>query len=215
MKTKINIANLRLISLTAYIILGSQITNSQLYAQHQHHPNKITAEKNIYIAIMDTMMADMHNIILGNTPDIAFLQQMIPHHEGAIAMAKYEIAHGKSIEMIHLAKSIVAKQKKEITQMQLWLKQVKPARAKLPESFRIAIVSTMDTMMGSMPKETELNTTDRAFAAVMKPHHQAAIDMAKVLLKYSSDPIINTYANQLTAKQQAEVSKMSQFLSSK
>ena len=39
--------------------------------------------------------------------------------------------------------------------------------------------------MKAMPKETGLNVTDRAFAAVMKPHHQAAIDMAKVVLRYS------------------------------
>jgi len=49
--------------------------------------------------------------------DALWLQSMINHHQGAIQMAKSEIADGKSADMITLAKNIVAAQQSEIDQM--------------------------------------------------------------------------------------------------
>jgi len=214
MKTIKNILLLKSIGASAFIILLF-LGSNPLQAQHQHHSDNVQRTKNIYIAMMDTMMANMHNVPIGTTPEIVFLQQMIPHHEGALDMAKYEIAHGKNKNMIKLAESIVAEQKAEIKQMQCWLKEAKPAHGKLPEVFVSAMSNTMTTMMSNMPKESELNDTDRAFAAVMKPHHQAAIDMAKVIIQYSKNNRINNYAKQLISAQQEEVNTMSAFLSNK
>lgn len=212
MKTFKTTTRFTFIKLPVYVIVLLLMISNQLQAQHKHHSNNEQVTKNVYLSMMNAMMADMHNIPVGNTLQIVFLQQMIPHHEGALVMAKYEIAHGKNKKMIQLAKDIVAEQKSEIKQMQLWLKQAIPESAKLPQSFMDAMSGTMTTMMNSMPKEHELTDTDRAFAAVMKPHHQAAIDMAKVLLHYSTNDKINAYARLLIANQQAEVNQMSNFL---
>jgi uncharacterized protein (DUF305 family) len=48
---------------------------------------------------------------------------MIPHHQGAIDMAKVELAHGKDAELRKMAQKIVDDQEKEIAQMQEWLKK--------------------------------------------------------------------------------------------
>jgi len=215
MKTFTNIAGLTFIKLPVYIIIVLLMGSNLLHAQHEHPVTMAKAGKNAYIAMMDTMMADMHKVSTGNTPETAFLQQMIPHHQGAVVMAEYEITHGKSAEMVKLAKSILIEQKNEIKQMQLWLKQAKLGSGKLAESFTAAMAETMNTMMSTMPKESELDDTDRAFAAVMKPHHQAAIDMARVLLQYSKNGKISAYAKQLIASQQVEVNQMTTFLKSK
>lgn len=50
-----------------------------------------------------------------------FLTQMIAHHQGAVAMAKTEIAGGKSTDAVALAKSIVSAQEAEIKDMQALL----------------------------------------------------------------------------------------------
>ncbi len=81
MRTINNIFNINISKLPAYLIVILLKGSNQLYAQHQHDTNKVKAEKNIYIAMMDTMMDDMYTISPGNTPDTAFLQQMIPHHQ--------------------------------------------------------------------------------------------------------------------------------------
>ncbi len=49
--------------------------------------------------------------------DRAFIQMMIPHHEGAITMAKAELAKGKDPELKRLAEDIIAAQQREIAQM--------------------------------------------------------------------------------------------------
>jgi len=52
--------------------------------------------------------------------DRDFVGMMIPHHQGAIDMAKYELAHGKDPAMLRLARAIVAAQDKEIAEMNAW-----------------------------------------------------------------------------------------------
>ncbi len=54
--------------------------------------------------------------------DIDFMTQMKGHHQGAIAMAKVELAHGKDPEARKLATEIVAAQEKEIAMIDKWLK---------------------------------------------------------------------------------------------
>ena len=55
--------------------------------------------------------------------DVDFVKGMIPHHAGAIDMAKVEIAFGKDPELKKLAEAIIKAQETEIAQMQEWLKK--------------------------------------------------------------------------------------------
>ena len=53
--------------------------------------------------------------------DHDFATMMIPHHEGAIEMAKAELIYGKDPVMRRLAQEILVDQKSEIDAMNLWL----------------------------------------------------------------------------------------------
>ncbi|QTD57745.1 CopM family metallochaperone [Parasphingorhabdus cellanae] len=78
------------------------------------------------------MHADMGKTI-DPDPDIAFMQGMIPHHQGAVEMAEIVLKHGKDPETRDLAQQIINSQNKEIAQMREWLEKrdALPARKSL------------------------------------------------------------------------------------
>jgi uncharacterized protein (DUF305 family) len=75
-----------------------------------------------YKAANEKMHKDMDVAFTGDA-DADFVRGMIPHHQGAIDMAKVVLANGKDPELKTLATSIIADQEKEIAQMRDWLKK--------------------------------------------------------------------------------------------
>jgi uncharacterized protein (DUF305 family) len=67
-------------------------------------------------AAMKKMMADMTIKPSGNV-DHDFVAMMVPHHQGAVDMAKAELEYGHNAQLRRLAHEIVAKQQQEITLM--------------------------------------------------------------------------------------------------
>lgn len=74
---------------------------------------------------MDAMNADMMAGGTATDIDVAFVCSMIPHHRGAIDMAKAELAHGDDPWAKALAEGIIAAQEKEIAEMLKWLEALK------------------------------------------------------------------------------------------
>jgi len=68
-----------------------------------------------------SMMSGMSSIQYTGDADRDFVAHMIPHHEGAVAMANVELKYGKDAKLRKLAKDIVAAQEKEIGLMKQWL----------------------------------------------------------------------------------------------
>jgi len=71
-------------------------------------------------AANDKMHRDM-NIRFTGDADRDFAAGMIPHHQGAIDMARVVLRHGKDPEMKRLAESIIAAQEAEIAQLRAFL----------------------------------------------------------------------------------------------
>ena len=71
-------------------------------------------------AAMEKMMADMHMEPTGDA-DKDFAMMMIPHHQGAIDMAKAELEHGDDPQMRALAETVIEAQEKEIAELKEWL----------------------------------------------------------------------------------------------
>jgi uncharacterized protein (DUF305 family) len=84
-------------------------------------PNDPASIKDFKAADMK-MMHDMHVPYTGN-PDVDFRTHMIPHHQGAVEMAKVALKHAKDPETKRMAQKIIDDQEKEIAEMQDWLKK--------------------------------------------------------------------------------------------
>ena len=75
------------------------------------------------IASMDKMHMAMGDVARSGNADADFVSLMLPHHQGAIDMAKAQLLHGTDPQMRRLAQEIITDQQLEIELMQRWLKQ--------------------------------------------------------------------------------------------
>ena len=71
----------------------------------------------------NTKMHKDMDIPYSGDADADFVRGMIPHHQGAIDMARIVLAHGKDPEIRKLAESVIRDQEKEVAMMQDWLKK--------------------------------------------------------------------------------------------
>ena len=76
---------------------------------------------------MSVMHKGMHSAGYTGDPDHDFVTMMIPHHQGAIDMAKALLLYGKDEQLKRLAQEIIADQQNEVQLMQLWLAKHSPA----------------------------------------------------------------------------------------
>ena len=80
------------------------------------------------------------------------------------------------------------------------------------QSFHRAMAEAMDRMIKDMAIR-HTGDPDRDFAAMMIPHHQGAIDMAKVQLQFGRDAILRRLAQAIIVEQQQEIDVMRRELS--
>ena len=75
------------------------------------------------IAFMDANNRMHENMMMEYTgnADVDFIKGMIPHHQGAVEMAKIVLEHGTDPEVKKLAEGIIAAQEAEIKWMTEWL----------------------------------------------------------------------------------------------
>ncbi len=143
--------------------------------------------------------------------DQHFIVQMIPHHEGAIEMAKIALQRSKRPEMLSLANDIIEAQTREINDMTSWY-----------QSWFGSAPSQggMGMVMGGMTGDaTELRSAsdaefDREFISQMIPHHEMAVMMASMLQATTDRTEMKTLADNIITSQSREIEMMRSWLKS-
>lgn len=163
--------------------------------------------------IMHTMFEEMHNFTLTGSSDMDFLLGMIPHHKAAIEMAQEYLEYGgESEEMKTLAKNIINAQQKEIELMNSLTENMDISSAD-SEKEKLYIEEYNTAMQNSHSHNMmEYDSIDKAFADGMTEHHQMAVDMSEVIVKYSENPQVKELANNIIETQKKEIEQMQNFM---
>ncbi len=151
--------------------------------------------------------------------DQQFIDMMVPHHMGAVEMAKIAQNRGEHPEIKKLASDIIAAQDSEITQMKQWRKTWYGSD-QTPSMDHMATLPGMDPSMMSnmMNMGTDIKNLqtaspfDKAFLNAMIPHHQSAIAAGKIAKDKGDHPEIKTLAGNIITSQQKELDQMQQWL---
>ena len=108
----------------------AQTIHSHAAAPASPPPQFIASDQKPFSKLMDESMQVMdygmaHALVNGD-PAHDFVTMMIPHHQGAIDMAKSLLVYSKDPELRNLAQQIITDQQLEINVMQAWLKRYRP-----------------------------------------------------------------------------------------
>ena len=150
--------------------------------------------------------------------DLRFIDGMILHHQGAIAMSQEALKNSQRPEILQLAQDIIAAQEKEIAQLQAWRSTWYPDA---PTEF-LGWSSSMNHTMAMTPDEMSMMRMDGdlgpadaefdlRFLDMMIIHHEGAVVMAQDALAKSSHPEIKTLSQSIISSQQAEIDEMKQW----
>src|SRR5262245_10890521 len=120
------------------VLLVISVSRAQPSHRHEVSPPQGTRSASIaaesFWSLMMQAMERMHrnmSIVPSGDPDRDFAAMMIPHHQGAVDMAKVELQFGKDPVLRRLAQGIIVEQLQEIGVMQRELRQL-PAASKEP-----------------------------------------------------------------------------------
>ena len=145
-----------------------------------------------------------HSTMTASLDERTFLEQMVPHHSSAVAMAEIAVRRAEHPEVRRLAQQIISSQEQEIDRM----------RAYHQTAFGEELVPSTTGPHASVDMsalETATDDLDRVFLAMMIPHHASAITMADSVLIGNPREEVMMLAEEIISAQAKEIGEMQQW----
>jgi uncharacterized protein (DUF305 family) len=105
-------------------MMGGGMMHGQRSGTHGAQAKGDQSPSSLAFQGINAKMHEAMNIAFSGNADVDFIKGMVPHHQGAIDMAKTVLAFGKDPEVKKLAEEIIKAQESEIALMQVWLKKM-------------------------------------------------------------------------------------------
>lgn len=161
-----------------------------------------------YVKAMHHMHAKMKKPLSGSA-DVDFVRQMIPHHQGALDMARTQQRYGSDEALKRFNDWVIMAQTQEIAFMENWLRRKdRGAARKTAQDYYGAAMTKMHHAM--MVKYS--GNADVDYVRGMIAHHQGAVDMASVWLEEGADPELRTLVHDIYNAQTQEIAWMRRWL---
>ena len=144
----------------------------------------------------------------GKYSDERFIDAMAPHLQGAIAMVKVALKNAEHEEIKQLSRNIISSQQAEIAELRTIKKEAFGTS-------NVPMEMNQEQMrgMGMMDPQELANREpfDKVFIDAMIPHHQSAIEMAKIAHEKSKIPAIKELAANIVSAQQKEIEQLKRW----
>jgi uncharacterized protein (DUF305 family) len=145
----------------------------------------------------------------GEYSDERFIDAMVPHHQGAIAMARVALTNAEHEKIKELSRNIISSQQAEIEELKT-IKKEEFGTSQVPMEMSQEQMRSMGMMMNPQHL-AQSKPFDKAFIDAMIPHHQSAIYMAQVAHEESNIPAIGELAENIVRAQKREIEQMKQW----
>jgi uncharacterized protein (DUF305 family) len=142
----------------------------------------------------------------GKYSDMAFIDAMVPHHQGAIEMSRVALGNAEHKEIQELSRNIVSTQQSEIEELKS-IKKEEFGTSSVPMEMSMEQMRGMGMMMDPQ-RLAKRELFDEAFIDAMIPHHQSAIEMARVADEKSENQRIKELAGNIASAQKREIEQM-------
>jgi uncharacterized protein (DUF305 family) len=144
----------------------------------------------------------------GQYSDKAFIDAMVPHHQGAIEMARVALENAEREEIRELSQDIISSQQAEIREL-MDIKKEEFGTSQVPMDMSRGQMKGMG--MVDPQRLAKGEPFDEAFINAMIPHHQSAIEMAAVANEETENPRIEELAANIVSAQKREIVQMKRW----
>lgn len=167
-------------------------------------------KKSLIGALVGMLVLSACGSSANTTADVTFAQNMVPHHEQALEMAKLVPSRSTNEKVRDLAGRIEKAQDPEITQMNEWLERWGATTKQDHEGHDMAGMMSHDDM--AKLESAGGAEFDRLWLDMMIKHHEGAVEMARTELDQGQDDNAKKLAQAIVDGQQREITEMKDLL---
>ena len=160
----------------------------------------------------DMMMQEMNSALAdlealeGQEFEVAYVNQIIPHHQGALEMSQAVVDRAPNPEVREAAARIIEDQEREIAELTAFLRDTYGQEVNPDE--RMAMDSAMNDQMGN----ADPAMAEQMFLLGMREHHESAVQMGEIALQKAQSQVLLDQARTMVDSQRAEQEEFAGYL---